>query len=137
MWDHFGKREKLDLRSTKGLSNVIFSAANIGFYFNITVKRDQINVPIRRRIGNFKKTYIGDHRTPMVHTSELRCMKGTFIHRSDHTSEFRCMKGTLMAPKAHAHTHTHTHTHRFEKRTYRGGAGERERESYSSVPMYD
>ena len=35
---------------------------------------DRINVPIRRRIGNLKKTYIGDHQMLMVHTSDLQCM---------------------------------------------------------------
>ena len=50
---------------------------------------DQINLPICRRIGKLKKTYIGDQS--MVHTSKLRCMKGTFIHWSDYTSEFWCM----------------------------------------------
>ena len=50
---------------------------------------DQINVPICRRIGKLKKTYISDQS--MVHTSKLQCMKGTFIHWSDYTSEFWCM----------------------------------------------
>ena len=49
---------------------------------------DQINVSIRQRIGNLKKTYIGDHRmTISNHSSELRWMIFPMYERTLQTLE--------------------------------------------------
>ena len=61
--------------------NLILKTFKINFFngettpatLKLSCSWDQINVSIRQRIGNLKKTYIGDHRmTISNHSSELR-----------------------------------------------------------------
>ena len=53
----------------------LFSRETTPATLKLSCSWDQINVSIRQRIGNLKKTYFGDHRMTIGnHTSKLRWM---------------------------------------------------------------